>query len=388
MRPRHQLFPAPAVVVAEAEALERLDGGVGIEDPHHHLLAEGGRQRRQPHLDLVAGGIADLDAAVERAAALDHVHPAEQLDARDHRAHHARRQLVDGVHDAVDAEADDASLAPRLEVDVGGALVEGVLPEPVDDLDHARVVGVELLVALAELDQLLEVGERRRLAHLGRVANRARERIELGRVAGDLDRVDEDQLDVAARVRLDLAHPGDVERLAGGDRHVGEAEGQRQRVAPLGVLDRHHVGDTADIDLERVDAHVGQVAALGQPLGQRLGVEHLAVADARQAGAADPHQRMLGAVAAGEAARGALDVFGADDLVVAQPRQHRAPGQLAVRDDVEREIDGLRLQRRRPRGRDRALEPAFAIDRAVAAAPPSFGAAPSRAGALSRAADA
>ena len=38
------------------------------------------------------------------------------------------------------------------------ALVEGVLPQPVDHLHHALVVGVELLVALAEFDQLLEAG--------------------------------------------------------------------------------------------------------------------------------------------------------------------------------------------------------------------------------------
>ena len=52
-------------------------------------------------------------------------------------------------------------LAPRLEVDVAGALLEGVLPQPVDDVHDVLVVGVELLVALAELDQLLEVGDRR-----------------------------------------------------------------------------------------------------------------------------------------------------------------------------------------------------------------------------------
>ena len=47
-------------------------------------------------------------------------------------------------------------VAARLEVDVAGALVEGVLPQPVDHLHHALVVGVELLVAAAQLDELLE----------------------------------------------------------------------------------------------------------------------------------------------------------------------------------------------------------------------------------------
>ena len=67
------------------------------------------------------------------------------------------RDLVDLVQHAVDAEAHDALLAARLDVDVARALLEGVLPQPVDHAHDVRVVGVELLVALAELDQLLEV---------------------------------------------------------------------------------------------------------------------------------------------------------------------------------------------------------------------------------------
>jgi hypothetical protein len=58
---------------------------------------------------------------------------------------------------AVDAKADHALLAPRLQVDVTGALVEGVLPQPVHHLHHALVVGVELLVGLAQLHQLLKL---------------------------------------------------------------------------------------------------------------------------------------------------------------------------------------------------------------------------------------
>ncbi len=48
------------------------------------------------------------------------------------------------------------SFAARLEVDVAGALVEGVLQQPVDDADDVLVVGVELAGA-AQLHQLLEV---------------------------------------------------------------------------------------------------------------------------------------------------------------------------------------------------------------------------------------
>ena len=52
-------------------------------------------------------------------------------------------------------------VAPRLDVDVGRALLERVLPQPVDDVDDMLVVGVELAV-LAELDQLLEIAARTR----------------------------------------------------------------------------------------------------------------------------------------------------------------------------------------------------------------------------------
>ena len=67
------------------------------------------------------------------------------------------------------------------------------------------------------------------------------------------------------------------------------ADAERQRVAPLGVVDRHHLGDAADVDLQRVDAQVGQVAALRQPFGQRLDVERLAARRVRQPGAAEAH---------------------------------------------------------------------------------------------------
>ena len=226
VRPRDQLLPALGIVGAETQRLDVLHRRLGVEDAHHQLLAKSRGQGGQAHFHLGADLVhrvraLGLDAPVERAAAFDHVHAAEQLDARGHRVHHAQRHLVDGVQHAVDAKADGAHVAARFQVDIAGALVEGVLPQPVDHLHDTLVVGIQLLGGLAQFHQLLEAGRRRDLAALLRGAHRLGQRIELGRVLAHVLRVGEHQLDAAPRVRLDLRHPADVEGLAGRDDDLG-----------------------------------------------------------------------------------------------------------------------------------------------------------------------
>ena len=65
------------------------------------------------------------------------------------------RDRLDVVQDAVDAEADHGVLGARLEVDVRGALLEGVVEQVVDRRDHVLVVGGGgELVVRAQLDEL------------------------------------------------------------------------------------------------------------------------------------------------------------------------------------------------------------------------------------------
>src|SRR5690606_22371428 len=127
---------------------------------------------------------ARLDATILRPPALGQVHAPEYLDAADHGGHHRRRHLEHLVQHAVDAEAHAAHVAARLQVDVGGALLVGVLQQPVDDVDDVVVVGIDVAGA-TQLDQLLEA---RRLAALLaavllRAAHRAGDAVELHRVA-------------------------------------------------------------------------------------------------------------------------------------------------------------------------------------------------------------
>mmetsp|Transcript_4996 Transcript_4996/g.18196 ORF Transcript_4996/g.18196 Transcript_4996/m.18196 type:complete len:480 (+) Transcript_4996:577-2016(+) len=326
-----QALPAVGVVLPEAERSQVLHRGLRVEDAHHHLFAKGRGQRRQTHLDLVTGRVARLDPAIQRAPFLDHIHPAEQLDARGHRAHHRRRQLIDRVQHAVDAEANHAHLAARFQVNIRRTLVEGVLPQPVHHLHDTLVVGVELLVALAQFDELLKARHLALLTRLRRGAHRAGKREELCRVARDLQRVGHHQLDRLAHMRLDLRHPAGVEGLGGGDRHVGHAELHRQAALRLGIADGHHIRHTAHVHLERIDAQIRQARAHRQPLRQRVHVERLAGGQLHQAGVAQPHQRVQCTVPRAQPLLGAQRLGLVDQPIAQQPLQQQPPLQPALR---------------------------------------------------------
>ncbi len=121
----------PAVAVATVSAgmpswLEAVQRSALVQQPHHHLLAadDGGGGDADVHLaalDLHA------DLPVLRAAALDDVHAAEDLDP----AHHGRadrpRQVEHVVQRAVDAVAHPDPVLARLDVDVGGAVAQALV---------------------------------------------------------------------------------------------------------------------------------------------------------------------------------------------------------------------------------------------------------------------
>jgi hypothetical protein len=155
---RHVL-PAPQVVGAEAQLIEILKQHFRVKNPHDHFFAERGGQRRQAQLDFAALRGLGLDPAILRFALFGDVHPPQAFQATDDRHGHLRRELIDVVQHAVDAKTHRALLAARFDVDIAGALLEGVLEQPVDDVDDVRVVGVRLLIAGTEIEQLFEVAE-------------------------------------------------------------------------------------------------------------------------------------------------------------------------------------------------------------------------------------
>ena len=63
------------------------------------------------------------------------VEPAHDLEPVGDGAVHRLGDAVDRVEHAVDPHADDGLLAPRLDVDVAGALLEGVVEQVLDRRD-------------------------------------------------------------------------------------------------------------------------------------------------------------------------------------------------------------------------------------------------------------
>ncbi len=178
---------------------------------------------------------------------------------------------------AVDAKAYRALLATRLDVDVAGALLEGVLEQPVDDVDDVRVVGVRLLIAGAEVEQLLEVADAADLlVRAAGAADRLGQAVELDGEALDVRRVGHHPFDRALEHVGQVGFPAVHERLAAGDGDGAAVHRHCEDAVALGEGVGHQWGDGGDVDLQRVDAQIRLTGAFRQPDGQRFQIELLA----------------------------------------------------------------------------------------------------------------
>ena len=133
---------------AHAELLERHDDVVLVEDADDDRLAVDARQRHDAQVDVAAVD-GQADAAVLRACGARRCRGRHDLHAADDAGDHAPRHVRRLDEHAVDAEAHAQLGAVGLEVDVGGALLDGLGDDLVDELDDRRVVG-----GLAQVDDL------------------------------------------------------------------------------------------------------------------------------------------------------------------------------------------------------------------------------------------
>ncbi len=160
---------------------------------------------------------------------------------------------------AIDAESHDTEVSSRLDMDIRGALLKGVLPQPVDNAHDVLVIRVKLLVALAQVDELLEVGCATRYVALAqRALDRFGQVVKFHLKARDILRIGNHAADRPVQDRAYLGLPTALKRLGRGDDHLMRLDVDRQDAEARGIRAAHDFRYRREIDLERINMHIVQ----------------------------------------------------------------------------------------------------------------------------------
>ncbi len=274
VRIRHRLHQLLLGARLDAELLEVERQVPLVEDSEHDLLAEQRGQGRHAIVDDLVPHL-ELDAPVLRHASLGDVELRHDLEARDQRRLELERRLHHFLQRTVDAVAHAQLVLEALEVDVGGAALDRVREDRVDQLDDRRVVDLrrqrgrrDILFLLfhhldvARLHELLEEGRHRRIAGIVVLLDHPAER--------DLAR--DDREDVVPRDELEILEDPEVRGI--GHRHRQRAPFSLEREDE--VLGRDVGGN--ELDDARIDLELRQVDGR-EPSGARDDLGELELLD-------------------------------------------------------------------------------------------------------------
>ena len=194
---------------------------------------------------------------------------------------------------AVDPEPHLGDRPAGLNVNIRGALVKGVLQQPVDDLDDVLIIGIRMFAG-AKIQQLFEIlvaGHTGALAAAG-LADGVGQLIELHRIPPDVLGVGDYATDVLANSLLKVLFPVAFERLSTGDQNLIGTDLNGQDAVALGEGVGHHPRNGRRIDLQRIDMIVRLVGPIGQPVGQSVQIQRETAVLAGQGGNGHQFQRV------------------------------------------------------------------------------------------------
>ncbi len=217
-------------------------------------------------------------------------------------------------------------------MNITGALVERVLQQPVDDIDHVLVIGIQLAGApqLHQLFQVLDIAGRRVAGGL-RADDRARYRVELEQVAADVFRVRDDDTEFLAMNPAQLLHPFPVVGLCRRDGNRGVIDPDRQHVEPGRVGIGHDFRHGFYVDLQRIDTLVRQSDPAGQPFAQHRQGQQLGMLGMLPVAFRNNLQGMLFAVVGADRDRAQhVRAFRIDQAVLLHPGQDLMQVELAM----------------------------------------------------------
>ena len=153
------------ILAVEPEHFEREALAGLAQKTHDRLFAEEGREDGNAEGDAVGFGL-HLETSVLRKALLVELQVGKHLDARDDARGGGLRQGHRVVENAVDAIADQHLGLHRLDMNIGGALHDGVPQKRVDDAHNRQVLGHLLEVVAGKV--LIALRDDADLPRLGR----------------------------------------------------------------------------------------------------------------------------------------------------------------------------------------------------------------------------
>ena len=209
------------------------------------------------------------------------------------------------------------------------------------------VVGIKAATASTELDQLLKaIGVGIGRAALVGAAHRSGETVELDHIAGNIDRVGRDTVDSLAQQLRQLIDPLVDHRLAGRHHDLAASDTERQDVESAGIAARHHIGDSRQIDLQRVDVRKLEPESTCHPGAQGFEVEHLMRwLEAGKLALGNRDQSMPARLRQPRIVTGNASLLGIDQTVFDQCSQHLLDSELSAAN-----TKGTRLASERRRG--------------------------------------
>ncbi len=154
--------------IAEAFEVQQTDVAA-VEYAHHDAFAVDGWQRRDAEVDVLAKH-PETNPAVLGQTALGDIELGHELDAGNYSSAHLARRRFDGIHHAINSNADAQLVFHRLDVNVTGAAFDGARNEQVHhandggfEREVAKMLGVfqiaEILAAIGLFEGFDETGE-------------------------------------------------------------------------------------------------------------------------------------------------------------------------------------------------------------------------------------
>ena len=139
-----QVGPDAQIALAEAQRREGLFQLFRVKNTHDELFAKRCRHGGEPQFHFFAQRRFSFHAPVLWTTLVCHIHASQAFDATDDGPEYRRGHLVHQMQHAVNPEPDIALIAPRFEMNVTGPLLEGVLQQPVDQVNDVTVVRIRL----------------------------------------------------------------------------------------------------------------------------------------------------------------------------------------------------------------------------------------------------